>query len=180
MVKRLAAEKSCSACGACGDTEVTGQIKTGSKCLEKCRRVFNTDMTSWLGATNNARQGIAGAEERHPSHPPQTTISGPSIGVPRLPDTPGTPSGSIPAASFSVAVPGEILMYKTTPNKPSLLKDLIPRAWSRLLSRLIFKYLTSSRIFSCLGGKAVGGRDKNQPLSSLLRADSYTHIASWH
>lgn len=123
MVKRLSAEKSCSACGAGGDTEVTGQIETGSKRSEKRVRVFNADMTSWLGATNsNAPRGIArhgrarGAEERRP-------ISGASSGAPRPLDTPDTPSSGTPAASFSAAVPGEIPTYKTTPNKPSLLKS---------------------------------------------------------
>lgn len=100
------------------------------KTLEKCTRVFNTDMTSWPGATNNnARRGIArheraqGAEERRPSHPLRTTTSGASSGIPQLPDTPDMPSSGTPAASFSAAVPGEIPMYKTTPNKPSLLKS---------------------------------------------------------
>lgn len=115
------AEPSCPACGAHGDTAVTGQIETGSKRLEKRSGVFNTDMTSWPGATGSKpRRGIAltrrarGAGDRHP---------GTHQGQP-LPLSPGcrTP----PARS---ATHGEIPACNTTPNKPSLSK---PPPWSLL------------------------------------------------
>ena len=45
---RLPAEACCTL--SLRDTEVTGQIQTGSKRLQKCTPVFNADMTIWLRA----------------------------------------------------------------------------------------------------------------------------------
>lgn len=42
------------------DTEVTGQIQTGWKHLEKCTPVFNADMTSWLRASTAALGDLHG------------------------------------------------------------------------------------------------------------------------
>lgn len=123
-----------------GDTALTGQIETGSKRLENCSGVFNTDMTSWPGATSGKPrwgmvQGSSGCWDRHAAPTRDSQLCVPSCRTPLAHST-----------TQCVTPP------QTSPPSPNLL----PGACSRLLSRLIFKYLISSRIFSTLGGK-VGG-----------------------
>lgn len=127
----------------------TGQIQTGSKRLEERRRAFNTDMTSWPGATgSSACWRIAqGAKEKHPPLPATVTRLRSST------EGPGHPwhARQQHAPWYPWA--------EISPKKPSLLNPR-PQSPLRAAQEVDFQVFNIQPDAQQSGWEAVGQRDK--------------------